>query len=229
MNRISLRPLSIQDIPFGLKLSTLAGWNQTAADWAMLLEQGTSGSFMACYNGVEAGTVTTVTYSPKLSWVGMLLVAPEFRRLGIGTALLQAAIQAAGTLGVVCLDATPAGKPLYDRLGFQDLYRLGRWLRLPASLEVQPAVQCQLLSPDSLPAILEYDRPVFGADRAKILGYLLHNTPSLGFSAAEGGEIQGYCLGRTGQRYVHMGPLIANDPETARNLLLSALGVYEYS
>lgn len=220
---LTVRYLTAQDIPFGLKLSNLAGWNQTAADWAMLLEQSTCGNFLACYNGVEAGTVTTVTYTQKLSWVGMLLVAPEFRRLGVGTALLQAAIRAVRALGAVCLDATPAGKPLYDRLGFRELYRLGRWLRPPAPLERGPAVKCMPLSHESLPAILDYDRPVFGADRAGILRYLLHNTPSLAFFYSDDREIQGYCLGRTGQNYVHIGPLVADRLEIAGDLLLSAL------
>jgi GNAT superfamily N-acetyltransferase len=220
---ISLRPMTDQDIPFGLKLSSLAGWNQTEADWAMLLEQSTAGSFLACYNRVEAGTVTTVTYQKKLNWVGMMLVAPEFQRLGIGTALLRAAIQAVGGLGVVCLDATPAGKPLYDMLGFTDLYCLGRWLRLPASLGMQPAVQCHPLSQDPLPAILAYDHPVFGADRTGILCALQRNAPSLALFAEYDHEIKGFCLGRIGQKYVQIGPVIADRLEVARDLLLSAL------
>jgi GNAT superfamily N-acetyltransferase len=220
---ISLRPITVQDIPFGLKLSGLAGWNQTEADWEMLLEQSTTGSFLACYDGVEAGTVTTVTYQKQLNWVGMMLVAPEFQRLGIGTALLRAAIQAVEAPGVVCLDATPAGKPLYDRFGFHDLYCLGRWLRPPASLGMQPAGHCHPLTQESLRAILAYDHPVFGADRTGILYALQHNAPSLALFAEYDHEIKGFCLGRIGQKYVQIGPVIANRLEIARDLLLSAL------
>jgi GNAT superfamily N-acetyltransferase len=220
---ISLRPMTIQDIPFGLKQSSLAGWNQTEADWAMLLEQSTTGSFLACYNGLEAGTITTVTYHKQLNWVGMVLVAPEFQRHGIGTALLQASIQSVKSQGAVCLDATPVGKSLYDKLGFQDLYCLGRWLRPSASLGMQPAVQCDSLSLKFFPAILAYDRPVFGADRTGILRTLQRNAPSLALYAGYGHEIKGFCLGRIGQKYVQIGPVIANHMEIARDLLLSAL------
>jgi GNAT superfamily N-acetyltransferase len=223
IGRISLRPMIVQDIPFGLKLSSLAGWNQTEADWAMLLEQSTAGSFLACYNRVEAGTVTTVTYPKQLNWVGMLLVAPEFRRLGIGAALLQAAIQAVEALGVVCLDATPAGKPLYDRFGFQELYCLGRWLRPPAPVGMQPAVHCHPLSQESLPAIQAYDHPVFGADRTGILCAFQRNAPSLALFAEYNQEIKGFCLGRIGQDAIQIGPVIADCLEIARDLLLSAL------
>lgn len=220
---IFIRPMTIQDISFGQKLSSLAGWNQTETDWAMLLEQSNAGSFLACYNRVEAGTVTTVTYQNQLSWVGMILVAPEFQHLGIGTALLRAAIQAVKAPGVVCLDATPAGKPLYDKLGFHDLYCIGRWLRPPGSLEMQSVIQCHPLTQESLPAILAYDRPVFGADRTGILSTFQRNASSLALFAEYDHEIMGFCLGRIGLKYVQIGPVIADCLEIARDLLLGAL------
>jgi Acetyltransferase (GNAT) domain/Acetyltransferase (GNAT) family len=215
--------MTVQDISFGLKLASLAGWNQTEADWAMLLEQSTPGSFLACYNQVEAGTITTVTYQKRMSWVGMLLVAPEFQRRGIGAALLRAAIQAVGAFGVICLDATPAGKPLYDRLGFHDLYRLGRWLRPPATLGRQPAVHCHPLSRELLPAILAYDHPVFGADRTGIVYTLQRNMPALALFSEDDQQIKGFCLGRQGRKYIQIGPVIADCLEIARDLLLGAL------
>jgi GNAT superfamily N-acetyltransferase len=220
---ISMRPMTIQDIPFGLSLSSQAGWNQTEADWAMLLEQSTAGCFLAYYNQKEAGTVTTVTYPKQLSWIGMMLVAPEYQRLGIGTALLRAATQSTLARGMVCLDATTAGKPLYEKLGFQELYRIGRWLRPPAPLEIQSYTACHPLNQESIPAILDYDHPVFGADRTGILCILQRNTPSLALFTEYDHEIKGFCLGRRGRRYVQIGPVIADCLEIARDLLLSAL------
>ena len=116
---ITFRTLATQDIPFGMSLCRQAGWNQTAADWQMLLEQSRTGSFIAMLDGTEAGTVTTVSYQDRLHWIGMVLAAEEYRRRGIGRALLERAIASVVSQGVVCLDATPAGKRLYERLGFQ--------------------------------------------------------------------------------------------------------------
>ncbi len=220
---ISFRLMTQRDIPLGLKLSLAAGWNQTAADWAMLLEQSRAGSFIACLDGIEAGTVTTVSYQNRLHWIGMVLVAEKYRRRGIGRALLEAAIQAVKGQGLVCLDATPAGTKLYDTLGFQDVYELGRWARQAASLESQPASVCLSLRPELLQAMVEYDRPVFGADRSGILGRLQRNAPGLAFYTERKGRLTGYCLGRYGSRYTHIGPVVADDLEIARDLFLSAL------
>lgn len=244
---ISLRPMTVQDIPFGLKLSSLAGWNQTEADWRMLLENSTAGSFVACWGGKAVGTVTAVTYENHLSWIGMMLVAKEYQRLGIGSALLQAAIQAVEGYGAVCLDATPAGRPLYEKHGFRALYPLARWLRppsdlepaateqpastdqpaateqTPAALEILPTFDCRPLTAESLPTVAAYDRPVFGADRGGVLSALQRSMPSLALSIERDGGLAGYCLGRRGLRYIQIGPLVADDLDIARSLLLNAL------
>ncbi len=220
---ITFRPMTPKDIPFGMRLSLAAGWNQTADDWGMLLEQSTSGSFVACLDGVEAGTVTTVSYQDRFHWIGMVLVDEQFRRLGIGKALLTAAIQAVKGQGLVCLDATPAGKKLYDTLGFKDVYGLGRWLRGPSPLEINPAYECPSLTQVMLPALLEYDLPVFGADRSAVLASLLHRAPTLAFYVERGSRLAGYCLGRYGSSYAQIGPVAANSLEIAQTLFLSAL------
>ncbi len=220
---IKLRPMTIQDIPFGLKLSQAAGWNQTEADWILLLEQSTAGSFIACFNGMDAGTVTTISYQQKFHWVGMVLVEEKFQRHGIGQQLLEAAIQAVHGQGAVYLDATPAGKKLYDSLGFQDVYNLARWLRKPAPLGQRPASKCFPLTDEILLEILQYDFPVFGADRAKVLESFQRRAPQLAFYSEQNGRLSGYCMGRVGRIYTQIGPVIADSFEIAQDLLLSAL------
>lgn len=49
----------------------------------------------------------------------LCFVLPEFRRRGAGTQLVQWGIEKADELDMISLlDATPLGKPLYERLGF---------------------------------------------------------------------------------------------------------------
>jgi GNAT superfamily N-acetyltransferase len=234
---LQLRPMTQADIPLGLRLSKAAGWNQTAADWELLLRVSRVGSFVASWEGAEAGTVTTVSYGGKLHWIGkeagqsaqasvhwigMVLVAEAFQRRGIGAALLQVAIRAVQGQGAVCLDSTPAGKPLYTQLGFQEVYGLARWLR-PARLPLpRPEKHCRPLTPADLPGVLAYDHPVFGAERGEVLAALRQNAPGLAWAAECGGRLGGYCLGRRGRRYTQIGPLAAERLEDARDLLLSA-------
>ncbi|MDQ3815233.1 MAG: GNAT family N-acetyltransferase, partial [Armatimonadota bacterium] len=120
---IALRPMTINDIADGMHLKAIAGWNQTEDDWRLFLQTNPDGCFVAVRNGRTVGTVATINYGHALAWIGMVLVAPQFRRMGIGTLLLEQAISYLEHLEprpLILLDATPTGKELYDTLGFHE-------------------------------------------------------------------------------------------------------------
>src|SRR4026209_418202 len=125
---IRLRVLTREDLPFADAVRALAGWNQTIADWERFLAAEPGGCFLAEWDGVPAGTATTIVYGPAVAWIGMVLVHPDHRRRGIGRALLERCIEHLRERGVRCikLDATPAGKQVYDGLGFKDEWTLTR-------------------------------------------------------------------------------------------------------
>ena len=59
-----------------------------------------------------------------------MIVHPDARRQGIGAALMTRALDHLDAAGVSCvkLDATPAGLPLYRRLGFEEEVLFARWM-----------------------------------------------------------------------------------------------------
>ncbi len=126
---LRLRLLHATDLPFADSLRAQAGWNQTRADWQRFLALEPQGCFLAEWNGTPAGTATTTVYGMPLAWIGMVLVHPDFRRRGIGRALLERCVAHLRGRDVRCLklDATSLGKQVYDGLGFQDEWTLTRW------------------------------------------------------------------------------------------------------
>ena len=122
------RTMTPADIPAGMRLKEIAGWNQTREDWQRFLEADPEGCFVVEWNGQVAGTVATIVYEHRFAWIGMVLVDPQVRGKGIGTALLLRAIDHLDARKVPCmkLDATPQGKPIYTRLGFQIEYEIER-------------------------------------------------------------------------------------------------------
>jgi GNAT superfamily N-acetyltransferase len=220
---ITLRPMTHKDIPLGMRLKSVAGWNQLETDWEMLLDAASEGAFVAMVNGIDVGTVTTVTYERRFSWIGMLLVDPAFRRRGVGTALLNAAIGTVEKYGPVRLDATPEGRKLYATLGFKDEYRLARMQRMAAPLAEEPIVRCFEVTQETLSAIVHFDTPIFGAERETILGALLRYAPQYAYCVKKHEKVIGYCLGRSGSSFDQLGPIVAHDSETAQALMLTAL------
>jgi len=220
---ISLRPMTHDDIPAGMRLSTLAGWNQTKADWELFFQYSSEGCFIAVHNDQPVGTVATLTYPGGVAWIGMVLVDPQFRRRGIGSLLLKGALAYLEGCPSIKLDATPAGKVVYDKLGFFDEYRLHRMTcsALPLIKEVDSAGILPL-DENSLTTIIKLDCQIFGADRSGVLRGLLKNAPQSAFYLQQEGILRGFCLGRNGPLFHQIGPVVAETVEDARALLCAA-------
>jgi GNAT superfamily N-acetyltransferase len=218
-----LRTMTMADISAGLGLSRIAGWNQTAADWERFLKASPEGCFVAELDGKVYGTVTTISYENRFAWVGMVLVDPQHRSKGIGTRLLEAGIKYLDDrkISTIKLDATPQGKPLYQKMGFLSEYEIERWtLRRTRTGTALGGPSRQEMLAGSLPdSIVETDREAFGADRGFLLKSLHHDAPEFTMEIRNNDALQGYTLGRCGLFADHLGPWIAKSSSSARHLL----------
>jgi ribosomal protein S18 acetylase RimI-like enzyme len=216
------RPMTQRDIAAGLALCRSAKWNQLKRDWQFFLDQSPSGCLVAEEENKVVGTVTTISYQDNFSWIGMVLVDPVNQRQGIGIRLLKEALNILQDQETIKLDATPAGREVYLKLGFSDEYRLGRMYSSrvtgPAGATTANAVQ-----KTDLPELVKFDRKIFGADRGILLEWMLDGAPEFAFLVKEYNAVVGYCLGRHGFNFNHIGPVVAMRPDIARNLITAAL------
>jgi GNAT superfamily N-acetyltransferase len=215
---VVLREMEQRDIEAGLGLCRAAGWNQTERDWRYFLEHSVRGCVAAECEGTVEGTAATLDFGEAFSWVAMVLVWPDQRNRGIGSALLEECLRRLRGRAVR-LDATPLGRPVYRRLGFEDEFKLARFLREPAP-SPPGAGGCRPLATGDLAAVCAFDERVFGADRSTMLLWLAEGAPDLAWVSEKGA---GFCLGRHGHLYDHIGPLVAADRDTAAGLVRFAL------
>lgn len=122
------------DLAGCLALSTTAGWNQTAADWSMMLDLGCAwGSDGPHPSGLVASTLAlpfSAATGQPFAWISMVLVTPDWRGRGLATRLVAEALGWLRGQGLVAvLDATPAGFPVYRRLGFEPTWGFARHRR----------------------------------------------------------------------------------------------------
>src|SRR5687767_12042617 len=113
--------LTHDDLPDALALSTQAGRNQVAQDWERLVELSPDGCFAGRLDGRLVATATSASPAPGIRWIGMVLVDEAMRGRGFGRILLERALAQAAPEEAVGLDATDLGRPLYLKLGFQDV------------------------------------------------------------------------------------------------------------
>lgn len=219
-----LRVMTHADIPAGMRLKEIAGWNQTAADWQRFLDCSPHGCFVADIDGQVRGTVATIPFENRFAWIGMVLVDPDYRGRGLGTRLLERAIDHLDALKIPALklDATPQGQPLYEKLRFLPEYEIGRWTRRTSPAEAAESlgvVARESMSPELLETICKADREMFGADRSFLLKSLHEDAPEFTLGIVKSGTLLGYAFGRRGSFADHLGPWMATDAGTARHLL----------
>ena len=230
---LDFRDMTERDLPEGLRLSRASGWNQTLEDWRVLLSLGPGLFRVAVRDGRIVASGGAARYGHALAWICMILVDPEQRGQGLGKRIFdevlvrcQAEVRA-GHLRCVGLDATPAGRGIYGERGFVDGAGFVR-MRAEKAEKGSDLESCsreqgtiQDLTPAVLEAVLARDRDVFGADRGPVLRRAFESAPELA-RAIPG---RAYCFGRHGDHSDHVGPVVAEDFESALALVRACLAL----
>jgi GNAT superfamily N-acetyltransferase len=219
----AIRPLTAADLGDASTLSASAGWNQRINDWRTLLQIAPRGSFCATDGDRIVGTAIGIDYG-MFGWIAMMLVDPAYRGRGLGAALLESAMAALPSHHPVRLDATPLGRQLYQRFGFEDESTLTRRVAQPADRHVTPPhhnIDVRPLTAADLADLKDFDRHVFGGDRAVVVDWVRRERPQYARITREGGPQ--YCFGRPGRLFDQIGPIVARDDDTARALVDAAV------
>jgi GNAT superfamily N-acetyltransferase len=197
-----------------MELSIAANWNQTAEDWVRLLRLAPAGCRCIEEEGRVVATTSVIVYDGRLGWVGMVLTRPESRRLGLARRLMEDALASADSGGArtLKLDATDAGRALYESLGFVVEGRVERWERLEASGNVDSASIGERLDAETL----ALDQAAFGVSRERLLRDL-EATGSFTSST------MAYVCSRSGRAARSLGPCVARSRGAARDLIAAQL------
>lgn len=200
--------MTIDDLELGLRLTKQAGWNQTESDWLRFMNMEPAGCFVAELDGASVGTTATCILG-RAAWIAMVLVDVDARGRGVGTALLKHALNYLEERKVktVRLDATPAGQPIYEKLGFIPEYKLARFEGIALPDKRKPVVTKP--TPELFESIIEFDNRMTGTDRAKMLSRLFEEFPENIRIIRHRNLIEGYITARPGANAVQIGPCIA--------------------
>lgn len=241
---LSLIALTLADVAGGLALSDAAGWNQTADDWAFIIEHGHAIGFRTA-SGTWVATAAALVYSGGLGWISMVLVAQEWRHRGLASLLLDGCVKRLRAAHVTpVLDATPAGVPVYRHLGFRAGFDLERWegsgpLALPVRSAIGGADRERERDADAdrdgdneseggvrvadaadFDLIAALDQAASGVGRRVLLQNFFVRPDTRAWISRDG---SGFVLARAGHRATQIGPLAAADPAAALALLAAAL------
>jgi len=168
------------------------------------------------------GCVGAVDYG-RFAYVGMMAVRPEAQGRGIGRALMHDVMDWIDRrhTATVLLDATPAGAPLYASLGFAGEDDACFYTRAKDAEPSRRRDGVIVLRADDAKRVARLDAPIFGADRARLLGLWLAAYPGRAFGVLDDDELSGYAIAQE-QR---IGPWVARDGAVAEVLLAATLSL----
>jgi GNAT superfamily N-acetyltransferase len=179
------------------------------------------GWILAHWDGIPTGVAGATHYGP-IANIGLVAVHPAYQRRGIAMAMMQHLLRWSAERGhpVLQLDASPAGAPLYEQLGFVDDERTVSFMQDDCARWPPISERVSHLQASDISAVAAFDTPIFGANRAAVFEILLSEAPERAFVARDvAGQICGYLFAQLAT----LGPWAARTVGDAEALLGAAL------
>jgi len=209
---IILAPFEAHHVGGALALSRAVGWAHRREDWEMI--RSLSEGRVALAADRVVGTALMTPFGDTCSAINMIIVDESQRGLGVGRKLTTAVLELAGERECR-LTATIDGFPLYEKLGFIATHQILRHQGIAGQVGAPHNVEW--IGPGALPAIKALDRMAFGADRDAIYNVLANEGS---FAAIRKGDrIVAFAATRLFGKGEVVGPVVAESPEQARDLL----------
>lgn len=228
MTTVHIRNMTPDDLDFATSCTQVVGWFAQRSEFEGFYAHDPQGCLVAeaeptAHGGPRIGICIATPYD-GCGFIGMLIVLPEARGCGVGSRLLEHAIDYLHGRGarIIGLDAVLAAVPLYERLGFQ---KRCRSLRFSGTLREQAHPSVRPMTETDLDAVCALDREAFGADRRFFLVRRLAREPRLCKVLEQDGQVGGFVFGQRGKTRISAGPWVVR-PEVARSAdLLESLAL----
>jgi ribosomal protein S18 acetylase RimI-like enzyme len=222
---VTLMQMQLSDVKAGMRLSTAEGWNQTEKDWKFLIANSQNICLAAEADDKVVGTTTATNYANQLAWIGMVLVDKNYRGKGISKMLLENVLEKLKQCRSIKLDATSAGREVYKKFGFKDEYSITRMTcsSIKSSFENDGNAFAQSIQSKDIKAITEFDEIVFGANRTKLIEYFTVEYFHKAWLLKRDNKLTAFALGREGNKFHHIGPVIGETIDDVKILISKAL------
>lgn len=188
--------MTAEDVAEAAAVMLRGEWGERTSWFRFAVEHPSCDPVVAVDGGEIVGTGVGTRHG-NAGWVGTIFVAPERRGEGIGLWLgrvVSDGLEAAGCRTLV-LAATPAGRPVYERLGFgvTDAYVVLEHPGLEAEDVASPDVAIRPIVRSDLEEVAALDRVATGEDRSVVLAAVADLPGGLALRRA-GGSLGGFVL-----------------------------------
>ncbi|HBA83369.1 MAG TPA: GNAT family N-acetyltransferase [Verrucomicrobia bacterium] len=211
-----IRQMRRQDLDLAVEWAAQEGWNPGLHDAESFFAADPHGFFMAFSNSEAIGSISAVAYDLTFGFIGLFIVKPLFRGHRVGVELGKRAFEYLGSRNIG-VDGVEAKISNYETVGFKLAYNNIRYEGVcrPCN-DGQGLVEAASLDFGRLE---EFDRQFFPTARAGFLAAWLRQPAAVALASVQDDRIGGYGVIRPCRAGYKIGPLFADEPATARQLL----------
>lgn len=214
-----VRRMNRNEVMLAVEWAALEGWNPGLHDAESFYAADPHGFFVAELDGEPVGSISAVAYDDSFGFMGFYIVRNELRKLGIGMALWQAAVQYLGNR-VIGGDGVVAMLDKYAESGFRIAHYNARFEGVGKACGPH-LTDLTDLTAVPIEELEQYDRRHFPAPRGAFLKGWISQPGSQGRAVMEGGRPAGYGVIRPCQRGFKVAPLFADTADIAETLFVS--------
>jgi len=204
------------DVGLAVDWAAAEGWNPGLHDASLYPLADPTGFLIGYLGETPVATISVVKYGGGFGFLGFYIVAPDYRGRGYGLQIWNAGMEYLKGRNVG-LDGVVEQQANYRKSGFTLAYRNIRYAgtATPAFPQHVDLVEAAMIP---FEAIQTYDRAFFPEDRDVFLKAWIAQPDSHSYGVMTDGHLRGYGVIRTCRVGHKIGPLYADDAETAEVL-----------
>ena len=206
-------------INIAVKWAAAEGWNPGRNDGHCFYSTDPNGFFIGLLDGEPVACISAVAYDNNFGFIGFYIVKPEYRRLGYGLKIWNTATDYLKNHNTG-LDGVIEQQHNYKKSGFSLAYNNIRYEGKSFRTDVS-FPEIVKLSDVSNSELLDYDSALFPVPRPAFLKCWLSMPESHSLAAVSDGKLSGYTVIRKCLNGYKIGPLFADNKDTAEKLFLS--------
>lgn len=215
---IKIQESHIKDL---ITLSTTVGWEYDEKEVKTLLSSGKVFGYVTKENTVIA-CAAIIPYETRLASIGMVIVHPEYRGLGLAKGLVQTCMNQVSDGTTIMLIATEEGLPVYQKLRFKEYSYVSKLVCPYFSKQVENEDNkwnIQVMNQEDFQKIIEFDEKAFGDFRSSFLLNRFKQSSLAVVVKSSEGCIEGYAFAVQQPTHLVIGPIVATSDQLAWELV----------
>lgn len=190
--KYQIKTTNLDEIHLMLEWARVEGWSLGLDDASIFQIADPSGFFIGYFNNTPVAAISNVRYSSEFSFIGLYIVKPEFRGLGLGHQIWQHALNYSGGVTSSGLDGVVEQQANYVKSGFKLEQRNIRYSLAKNAILNYNDANLKTIDLLNLQAVLNYDTDFFPTRRDKFLTAWLLASHAKSFAYIVNNKIQGY-------------------------------------